>query len=291
MKTCYLLIAAATLVAATGCNSSSKPVNAPAAQPQTGPEWKVTLTSSCASESRENCLAAEGFAVSADGRYQVAPGNSSLGTSGTLADDEFRTIEDLVKKLSASEASARSCAARGAADSGSPGSNDVLALEKRSDKREIYASSTTEICVSASDDAAKALLGAVRSIAQAYYLLPLGGDCSQAVAEIHSLYAPLAQCQHDSDCTYLDTSYSPISQGNVMAESCELVRDLPAANAARIDAATSQLLRAARQKAQNACADQLIRGNGCQPWSFLASEGAPVCAQGRCKITQGLVIQ
>jgi hypothetical protein len=287
MKHSLTIVVAGLVVFGAGCNSQEGKIT-PNANPVTGPEW--TLTYSSAGEGADR-VAADGFVVTADGKYQYAPGKA-YAQSGYLAEADhtltlsereeyvgkFTQIQALVRKVEASGV-ARTCAAGESQDL------DKLVLQKRGQSVELFAATGTETCVGiqASDDA-KALRDAVRSLAKDYDANAYSADCGQAAAELHALYAPLQGCQTDADCAFVEPfQFVPFTEGYVEAERCDLTRDLVVANASKLDEATRDQLVSAKAKADQAC--NAYRAD-CGTWGFeTPTQAKPACVANRCRIS------
>lgn len=280
-------------VAGFACNSSSSSGNGPAPQVQAdqGPAWKLTYTADTGADTdKANVVAGYGFTVTADGNYTVGPGPSGQVLTGQLSQDEFNQIFTAIQPVLDVNAltQAENCAPSSVSDT-----NDQFVLTRaHKDYAFLRKSQDGTVCAKGIDtDGAENLRTAVLNAAQEHYLLPFPSACLDAAAATELLYAGLTSCHHDSDCAYLDSQYNPIAPGAsdlVYTDSCSVVRALPVANAAAIQAKLNDL-QAALLATQQACGADIVRNNCVQQTSFQSLQAPPICdAQGTCRVNPSL---
>jgi hypothetical protein len=296
MKRALAIVAGITLAfSSSACflDGSNEPVTAAKAAPGGAPEaheglaWKLGFAAQCAAGTEtDRCLAAHGFSVSADGRYQVGPGPQGQVLAGTLSAAELKGIDAALTRildaihpeLEAGE----TCATRSQLDT-----SETITFNRRGHQRNIIHTAGTEFCFRApSQDDAHALHAALAGLARRYYPVPFPDPCIGAVVAVHAHYAGLGECATDADCTYLDSSYAPIPDGElqfVPVDDCSLVSPLPVANAAAAEGAHERIL-FAREQARVTCSARLTRISCEAPRGFQATEAPPVCIQGSCRI-------
>jgi len=305
MKRAISLLAAVTLAfGLTGCFSKNKkgeenrqPDSTPAivtpdstsGQPaaQSEPAWKLRLTANCGEGSAESCVAAYGFTVLADGRYEVGPGPSGQMLSGKLEAEELKSIESLsiVSLGLAATAQVELAEVCGANTQGE--ANDQLDfVAKGGVEKNFVRTAGTEFCYrTASLEEADLALKAIRDLATKYYHLPFPDACLESAQAVEMLFAPLTTCSVDADCAYIDSSFSPIANGEiqfVVTDSCTVVKSLAVGNASSVAAEQGRLL-AARENARDVCMDRMARPD-CAPTGFQAHIAAPVCGAGVCQV-------
>lgn len=298
-RTTANLAALALALTASACFSKSEPkrdLGVPQAPGQAAPEvhheahggpaWKLNFNSNCASQEKDNCLGGYGFSVDAEGQYAVGPGPDGQVLRGKLPAAEFKAVEGPVAKLLGNQGvsiASETCAARTESDE-----SDSVVLERRSERKELIRTTTTDFCASVSVTAeAQGLHAAIKNLAAKYYPTPFPDECINAALKVEDLYASVTSCNHDSDCAYIDNTYAPIPTGDlqfVITDDCSFVKPLVVANR---DAAihASDRLFAARDWARGVCAARAPRVSCTGITGFQATQGNPVCVQGSCRIS------
>jgi hypothetical protein len=281
-------------LAGFACNSNNNGNNGhtPQVQADQGPAWKLNYTADTGADTdKANVVAGYGFTVTADGNYIVGPGPSGQVLTGQLSSDEFNDVLTAIQPVlnnGNALAQAQNCAPSSVSDT-----NDKFVLTRaHKDYAFLNKAQDGTVCAAGIDtDGAEALRTAVITAAQDHYALPFPSSCLDAAAATELLYKGLTSCHHDSDCAYLDQTYTPIDAGSselVYDDACSVVRALPVANVKAVQAKLADL-QAALLTAQQACGADIVRANCAQQTTFQSLQAPAVCgAEGVCKINPSL---
>ncbi|MCM2276649.1 MAG: hypothetical protein NDJ89_01065 [Oligoflexia bacterium] len=277
-------ITIALSAALVGC-SKSKGGQAPSQQPelrQDKPAWTLTLRSSCAAEAEENCVAKYGFAVKADGSYEIGPGPQGQLKTGKLSEQELRELATLV---SVAPAAAESCSDLTENDA-EPESSDSVILQRSDKELTLFRTETTRTCFqTATRESGERLHHAIHALAGKYYELPFPDACAEATDLVRGLYPSVQGCATDMDCAYITDDYDVIpteAVEYVITDNCSKVRPLAVGNARAVKAQQTALIDALIH-AQEVCSYRILRDDCSEMSGFLSSLGAPVCQQGVCR--------
>jgi hypothetical protein len=159
-------LALATAVAVTGCARKTSGTGGQVS----GPAWTLTLQSKCHTAAEDECIAAHGFSIRADGKYEVGPGPLGQRQQGSLSAEELAPIESAVNAIRASTLAAEE-SEQTIAESGS---DDVLTLFALGGEPKVLARNegTSFKFRLANQEDALSLLTAVSELAERYYALP-----------------------------------------------------------------------------------------------------------------------
>jgi hypothetical protein len=312
-------------LAASGCHSDSsdEPIAPPASNAPAVPQsWSLKLESHCPeSVGTGNCVAEYGFTVQTDGHFLVGPGPKNELRQGTLTPDEHNQLNQTLTPLlvsaqgpqperhqaidagnsddtltlilgapqSAPPASASgnrgadtpTSATRAAATEGSasaPGVAGVLLV--RTQGTNLYAAT------GASLEDAKAVHGLLKTLAQKYYALPFPEGCSDGAALLQNRYPTLQMCERDSDCSYFDAAFNPLSADSleyVITDDCSLITPLAVGNLQRVTEVQAALIEALNE-IRTACGERYQRAGCTQPTGFQPNHRAPSCQAGVCQL-------
>lgn len=254
MKRTLAIIATLGLsTAVSGCLFSSEDSPAPVAQTQTqvGPAWKVALTSKCAGEAN-NCVAAYGFTITADGKFISGPAPAGQISTGALTEEEFKAFSDRVAALSTAAASSSDesgaattadCQVLAQADS-----EDDLVLTREGKDKPLVKTKGTEICFqTANREAAAELHSAIKELAAKYYTLPFPNACADQLKALEGMYATVQSCSTDTDCIFVDQDFNaipPASDQFITTDACVAVKPLVVASNSSLTTQKQALLAA-----------------------------------------------
>lgn len=114
----------------------------------------------------------------------------------------------------------------------------------------------------------------------------LSPTCLEAKHNLEALFAPIENCQQDSDCAYIGGDFLPAhpQTESVHLDSCRWTRDLTVGNAG-LTTSYQLDLQLARESVEQACGDSIHRGDCESAWTFNpTSAPAPLCVQSRCVV-------
>lgn len=281
----------------SGSGSGSRNPGTQAA-PAEGPAWKLTLKSSCTT-SAAGCRNGYGFTVAADGSYQVGPGPEGQLLKGTLNPEESLALEEalhsVLNKVLPEVEAPETCEIPATASS----DTDQLTLNRLGRELQLARQDEKEFCFrSVSKEEAQALHKAIAVLSQQYYPVPFPDACTDAVAALEALYAPLRTCSTDADCAYVDhASFTVLGtvlgdgpNAAVVTDSCTIAPPLVVAHRELADAARDSLL-TARAKARAACGQRMSRTQCTGIRGFYTQEGAPTCSAAKtCQVNPAITL-
>ena len=249
-----------------------------------GGNWTLRWTGSCA-DGTTSCPGALGFAVSSDGNWNIGPATTGDIYSGELEIAErIALVSRVAPHLNGATEEAFRCSPSEMASAWSI-SNSDLVLDRGG--RKILSLNTTELCSSVEAVAAKELASLFLELANKYQPAAFPDECLSLAASLEKDYEPLRQCQQDSDCTWLDFTFSPIATDEVqfvMTDACSKLRPLVAANRAAMSDPVIEKLQTARNTLVDTCGTALARTNCEGIGGFESTLARPVCDLGRCKM-------
>jgi hypothetical protein len=280
MKRIFVILAALSLAAA-GCtkNKTSSDVT-PGTNTVSGPEWKLQLKASCTDGTAEdNCIGAHGFAVTAEGKYEVGPTAAGRTFTGYLSPSEFKQIQDVISGvLDNSNAQDQ----EGTLQTSSP---DTTVTLVRAGRERVLLSNTADALKHqlASEADARALHSAIYQHAFKYYPQPLPGDCGDAVAALQDLYGTVQSCSQDSDCSYITGDFVAVASTTetVVTDRGEQAMPLIVANSSAVES-NRAALQGAWDKAVSSCTSR-----GGLITEFTASAPA-VCQKSVCRVNPAI---
>ncbi|OFZ53792.1 MAG: hypothetical protein A2428_02650 [Bdellovibrionales bacterium RIFOXYC1_FULL_54_43] len=295
MKRYYIAVAAfSVLVAASGCTKNADSLSkkqSPAQQgaAQDSPAWKINLTVKCG-DAADQCIAAHGFTVSADGQYEMGPGPEGQIKSGPIAAEDFLELSTLITQslevVHFEAERAESCSETNPIEI----EETVLLTHLGRQKTVMHTSGSSYCFQTTTIEAAEALHNAIRKLAEQYYSLPFPDRCAEAASAVENLYSSFQGCSTEADCAYLTNSFEVIPSGSpefVMTDDCSIVRPAVVGNATAVFANQSQLA-AAIDTARSVCGIRMVRQDCTGVSGFQASSAAPVCEQNVCRIPPSL---
>jgi hypothetical protein len=268
---------------AMACNGSSKN-DQPGSNGQDarGPAWTVKLQSTCLNPADDQCVGKYGFSVDADGKYQAGPHEGQVRT-GTLTAEE---MSELNSKLAPVLAITNGLHTENVEDSVENNGDDAVILVRQNKEDKVSYNLGAEFHYATNGvGEAQALHKAIRDLANSYYRLPFGNECSLAVDKVEALYAPAQTCQSDFECVYVDATQGyevvpPRSTQYLYTEDCRAVKPLTVANQNNIHAASAAILDA-YATAVASCGQQFYRASCYTKQAQTVT--APVCVQNRCQ--------
>jgi hypothetical protein len=298
MKRTLAIMAVLGMSTATimGC-SDDKPAAAPA-QAQAAPLWKVSLQSKCAGDATE-CVAAYGFAITADGKYLVGPTPAGQTATGSLKPDELKALSDKIAALTstapaahpngdeAGTAEAATAAPQETCEALVNSDEDKLVLTQQGKEKVLAQTRDSQLCFqTANNEAASELHQAVKELAATYYPTPFPNACLDQVNALQSLYATAQSCNADADCTFVDQSFAAIPASSDQWVSTSAGSDVkPLAVASIKGLATHRdALNQAYSSALSACHLDAA-ANAASSDGFMSTSMTPRCQQNVCRIT------
>jgi hypothetical protein len=311
MKNAFVVSAAvaASLVASTvtitGC-SSSKNNGSPSTnngQAQNSPAWTLSFSATCPPstnpEEPGDCAGLHGFRISSDKSFVIGPATNGETKTGNLTDEDFNSFHVYFAQIlgNTSPLSAGGdnnhgkCEAYGEASELQTAREEHLTLSIGNRESEISVLKEGQLCSQGGNfEAAKRLHSAIQLLVGKYYTLPFPNPCTNAVDQLHSLFADVQKCSSDNDCFYVGSENSfaelipPGTSRYVVVDNCSAIPQLAVANAGALSGLRSKL-EAAHADAEKACSRNLIRESCTEYAGFDSSLGAPVCEQGSCRVT------
>ena len=274
-----LAILAFTLSA---CND--KGVTAPAVQPQAGRGYTLSLKTTC--DTGDQCVAAYGFAVSADGSYRVGPDAHGYKLTGKVTAEEQNALESaLTSARQSSETVSETCVGNETVQG-----NSTVTFTSASEQTLIRVAGL-DFCYRAKSVAtAAALYKEITLLADKYYARPFGNDCGRAVIDASKEYASVQGCSTDADCGYVGSSFEPISTGSIQwvtLTNCSILKPLAVANISLLlknqDKVVSGL-----ENAQKVCGQEFTNWSCTHVTGFGSTDAAPVCQQGACRVNPSI---
>lgn len=258
---------------------------------QGDPSWKLKLNSNCADGNPEKCVAAYGFTVLADGRFQIGPAPQGQLHEGSLAPEELKSISDLITVLISGLVShpleSESCTTGPKSES----NDSILLIRPNQSDESLVRTSGTDLCQRLSNkENAEALHKTISALAKKYYKVPFPNACTDAAEEVEAMYSPLRKCNVDADCAYSDSVYQPITNGEmefVITDSCSIIKPLIVANKISMQENQAKLV-AARDRARDICGDKITRPDCTSILGFQATSGMPVCSSGVCRVNPSI---
>jgi hypothetical protein len=283
--------------------------------------WNIKYSSKCSEADPTQCIGGYGFTASSDGTFTVGPGPEGQTFSGTLTNDEMKTLRTYFAQIQLNDdsSSAELREVREVQPSPSPlpssspnptaspivgnpatseretcvqneGSNNTEVIEFRY-KNFIKAkirSSKSEFCFrSITQSIAEDLAGSVHSILTKYYPDKFPNDCINASHSFENFCKTLTKCERDSDCSYLGEDFLPISTDHldeVITDDCTYIKPLIVSNAFHAVSHQLQLLEM-RDLAQQVCKEKDAKRNSCNQVKRLkSSKISPVCSRGVCTL-------
>jgi|GEM_PF-1858876 len=257
----------------------------PAVDPVIGHDgnWTLRWTTSC-SDGSVSCAGAQGFTVSADGNWKIGPAPTGDIYSGELEIAERIELASRITPLLDPQNDAKICSTN--AEITIRGlSTAELALDRNG--RKLLSLSGNELCSAAEPANATAVATTLLALAEKYQPTAFPDECLNLAAAVEKDYEPLRQCQQDSDCAWLDFTFSPIAADEVqfvMTDACSKLRPLVAANPALMADPVIERLQAARNTLVDTCGASLARSNCQGIGGFESTLARPVCDLGRCKM-------
>ena len=299
MKKLFMTLSAIVIgISLTNCHSQDKTVShnvQPGVQRETGgsPAWKLFLNSQCGTDQTQ-CVGAYGFSLLANGTYQVGPGPAGQIITGKLTDEEFQTLEtalDSVLKptspIDIPEASSQETCAPNTAVAG----KESITFNRRGQDTQILHAAGTEFCFRGLTlEQADTIHKTVHALATTYYTLPFPDACADAEGELQALYTTVSGCAVDSDCSYSDTSFMPVAQGEmqfIVTDDCSTQGALAAANRNDLLFRQGELIRA-RNQARSTCAARFVRAGCSQVTGFQSTLASPLCVDGACRVNSSI---
>ena len=266
-----------TLIEGTIANPAVAPV------PGEGGSWTLRWTSTC-TDGSTSCPGALGFTVSSDGNWSVGPATTGDVYSGELEIAERIELSSrILPFLNAAGEQSRCSPSEEAANWSI--SNADLVLDQSG--RKVLNLNSAELCSSAEAGTAKEVATLVLGFASKYQPAVFPDECLSLATNLEKDYEPLRQCQQDSDCAWLDFTFSPIATDEVqfvMTDACSKLRPLVAANRALMADPVIEKLQAARNNLVDTCGAALARTNCEGIGGFESTLARPVCDLGRCKM-------
>ncbi len=290
----------AALMLATGfagCSKTETQARSPfpglQSEAQGEPAWKLTLKSLCAEAEANKCIAAHGFTILADGRYQVGPAANGQTLNGVLNPEEFAKIHDAIDAIvAAPRTEVENNEVCQETDASAGTNQDTIVLNIRGSEKNLFRKTSTQICFKGtlSNDAI-AIHKAISELAQAHYPETFPNDCINSVQGTQAIYTQVGGgCTTDADCVYVDNVFGVIPNGDlqfVLTDNCTAVPPLVVANKAKLVDAQDRLV-ASKETARQTCGDQFYRG-GCSLVSgFQANIAPPVCKFGSCRVSPAI---
>ena len=256
-------------------------------KPVQGPAWSLTLTSKCASEAADQCVAAYGFSVSADGKYHVGPGPSGQTRSDLLSSDEMASISTLLTQMMSTVHMEADHAETCVPVERAMGSYSVV-LTRLDQENTIIRSDDQNLCYqTASAEDAEALHNAIVTLAESYYRLPFPNACLDAIDAVQLLYPELQSCNTAADCGYFTPAMDivpPDSNQYIVTDDCSMLKPLVVGNIGAVINSQAKLV-AAIENAQNVCGQQMVNAECSGVSGFDTSVGAAVCENHTCRIS------
>ncbi|MFL5815282.1 MAG: hypothetical protein ACJ763_17025 [Bdellovibrionia bacterium] len=287
--------------AISGCflSSEDQPAAAPA-QAQASPLWKLSLQSKCAGDAAD-CVAAYGFAITADGKYMVGPTPAGQTATGSLKPEELKYLNEKIEALTATAPASHpngdeAAPAEGTAEAATAApqeacealvntDQDQLILTQQGKEKILAQTRNSQLCFqTANNEAASELHQAVKELAAAYYPTPFPNACVDQVSALQSLYATVQSCSADTDCTFVDQSFAAIPASSdqwVTTNAGTQVMPLAVASTSAL-ASHRDALNQAYNSALSACH---LNANAGSAEGFMTTSAAPRCQQGVCRIT------
>jgi len=250
-------------------------------------EWKLQWSSECADEVEE-CFGKNAFTIRNTGSWLVGPASTGETYDGDLEIVERKNLDQLVRTAADAITSDESCAdASELAAAAEPQGirNGTLTLEFRG-TTQVVALKDGKICSTLSGDSSKRLASLFLEQMGKYHPSVFPDECLTLSRTVENAYAPLQGCQRDSDCAWLDTTYTPVFEGEVqfvMTDSCTKLRPLVSANTSLMTESAIEGLQNARAELYDTCGASIARVNCVGIAGFESTMAQPVCDLGRCR--------
>jgi len=259
---------------------------------QQGPEWTLSLKSTCTDGSKDSCLGYYGFAVDAAGKFTIGAEHPSHAPRvRALAVDEAQAVEALVKPLVAAlkahANAAEKCVTR--EEGTAPLAQEhTLTINRLGEKAVVARESVKDSCTSLLEaDAAQTLLAKVQELATSHYPTPYPDACLDSIDQFEAKYTDLQKCTISTDCGYIGENYDVIpydANQVVFMEDYSKVTPVIVGNAAKITAQRDGLIES-RDKLRESCGESMWRNPIPTTFrQFYSNAGNPLCEQGSCKV-------
>lgn len=249
--------------------------------------WTLRLKSECGDTDRTQCIAGYGFSVDHDGQYALGPGPQGEIRKGSLSQEEIQQTRAIMDNLQLSGARSlfqghsETCVGRE-----SQSDLDSVTLIQNNQERLLTQSRSDRFCyaLEALTDA-EALQEHLRKLSRKYYSTPFPDACLDLASKIEQEYTALLSCTVDTDCAYVDVSYSPVAENEIQfiyTDMCSVLKPLAVANRALLSTSSENLV-SSRERLRDTCGERIVRESCAAIDGFQASEAPPVCEVGVCR--------
>ena len=247
MPSNLVLVAACAMTTAAGCSKSSETTRPnPDRAPQAGEAgWKLKFDATCAEGTpAESCVGAYGFILNQDGSYVVGPGPQGQTWNGTLETAELEKIAEQVEKVTGSVGTLMEGEAPCNEIQLEVVRNETVSYARGGEFRDLSRYQPNRYCARGDSETTRELHQALLQLVRDHYPTPFPDTCFDEAKKVIDLQAKVSGCQVDSDCSWIDNAYEPISNGTFAfgyLDNCSWVRPLSAGNTALVAAYQDQL--------------------------------------------------